>query len=235
MKDHFTGLCYTRPLPRKRPKYVAYELNQIFGVIGFPSIFHSNNGKEFTSKSILEMLKAMNANIMSVTGRPRKPSNQGSVENINKLIKRVTADLEETERQEGKMPNWTMLQGKVMGIVNKQYGKGANSFSAYESVFGMNYDPPIPCCSREKLRKCVTIDERMKLVASPRLDSIARQMYKFDEADDNKSTTRTKDEEREKSTEYKVKQKLDFGSGSEVSSDTDSSHLDPQEKDGSET
>ena len=157
------------------------------------------------------MLKAMNGNIVSVTGRPRKPSDQGSVENINKLVKRVTADLEETERQSGKIPNWTMLQGNVMGIVNKQCGKGIDSVSSYEAVFGMTYDPPIPC-SKNQLRKCVTIEDRMKLVQSPCLDKIARRMYKLDECDDDDSTTDSKD----------IKQKLDFG----LETDSDSDLLD---------
>ncbi len=102
-QDHFTGLCYTRPLPsRKRPKLVAFELNQIFGLICYPNIFHTDNGKEFTAKTIVEILKAMNGSIVTVTGRPRKPSNQGLVENVNKLIWRVMADLEESEQQKGK-------------------------------------------------------------------------------------------------------------------------------------
>jgi hypothetical protein len=67
--------------------HVAFELNQIFYLKGYPSIFHSDNGKEFTLESNLAMLKAIDVNIVSViivsvTGRPQKPGDQGSVENI---------------------------------------------------------------------------------------------------------------------------------------------------------
>ncbi len=77
----------------------------------------------------------LNGSIISVTGRPRKADNQGSIENIIKLIKRVTADLEESEQQEGRKTNWTVLQVNVMSLVNKQSGKGKNSILAHESVY----------------------------------------------------------------------------------------------------
>jgi hypothetical protein len=45
-------------------------------------IFHTDNGKEFTAKVVLEFFRDLNPNILTVTGRPRRPSDQGSVENI---------------------------------------------------------------------------------------------------------------------------------------------------------
>jgi len=76
LKDHATGLTYLCALPRKRPHLVAYKLQEIFGAIGYPKIFHTDNGKEFTAKSILQFLRQMNPNILSVTGRPRRPRDQ---------------------------------------------------------------------------------------------------------------------------------------------------------------
>jgi transposase InsO family protein len=58
--------------------------------------------------------KKMNTNITTVTGRPRKPNDQGSVENVNKLIKRVIKNFEEAARQKGEEPNWTHMLGNVM-------------------------------------------------------------------------------------------------------------------------
>ena len=57
LKDHSTQLTYLVPLPKKIAKFVAYELDRIFGLIGYPSIFHTDNGKEFTANQILELLK----------------------------------------------------------------------------------------------------------------------------------------------------------------------------------
>jgi hypothetical protein len=145
--DQCTRLVYIRCIPRRRPKYVAFELNQVFGLIGCPRILHihTENGKEFTAQVILDM-KAMNSSIITVAaGGP------GHVETrVTKLVKRVTANLEDTERQNGRTPNWTMLQGNVMSVVNKQSGKGKNSLSAYEKVYGMRHDPLIPCSLETK-------------------------------------------------------------------------------------
>ncbi len=83
IKDHAIGLFYLCALPRKHPNLVAYKLQKIFGIIGFPKIFHIDNGKEFTTKVVLKFLCRMNPNIISVTGRPRHPSDQGLVEGMN--------------------------------------------------------------------------------------------------------------------------------------------------------
>jgi hypothetical protein len=51
VKDHSTGITYLAALPLKRPKFVVFELNKQFGLIGYPTIFHNDNGSEFTSVS----------------------------------------------------------------------------------------------------------------------------------------------------------------------------------------
>jgi hypothetical protein len=53
IKDHATGLVYLCALPRKRPNLVAYKLQEIFGITGFPKIFYTDNGKDFTAKVVL--------------------------------------------------------------------------------------------------------------------------------------------------------------------------------------
>jgi hypothetical protein len=35
---------------------IAYKLQEIFGIIGYPKIFHTDNGIEFTAKVVLEFL-----------------------------------------------------------------------------------------------------------------------------------------------------------------------------------
>ncbi len=56
LKDHATSLVYLCALPRKRANLIAYKLQEIFGIIGYPMIFHTDNGKEFTAKVLLEFL-----------------------------------------------------------------------------------------------------------------------------------------------------------------------------------
>jgi hypothetical protein len=78
-KDHATGLTHLCALPRKRPLLVAYKLQELFGVLGFPRIFHTGNVMEFTAKSVLEFLLDLNPGILAVTGQARRPCDQGSV------------------------------------------------------------------------------------------------------------------------------------------------------------
>jgi hypothetical protein len=93
IKDHSTGLTYLCALPRKHPHLIAYKLQEIIGIIGYPKIFYTDNGKEFTAKVVIKALREMIPHIYAVTGRPRCPSDQVSVESMNMLVKRILGTL----------------------------------------------------------------------------------------------------------------------------------------------
>ena len=141
VKDQFTGLCYLRAIPNKNAKFVCFELNSLFGLIRYPHIFHTDNGSEFTAEQVVGMLKRWNQTILTVTGRPRKPSDQGSVEIINRLVKRVMNSVLASEVQKGNLrPNWgTKYLGEDNSIQNRQCGWARNHdvVSAYETVLGL--------------------------------------------------------------------------------------------------
>ncbi len=180
LKDHSTQLTYLVPLPRKRASYVAYELDRIFGLIGYPSIFHTDNGKEFTANEILELLKEYSESIITVTGRPRTPRDQGSVESMNKLVKQIIHDLENEERLKGnKAPNWTRLLGRAMQTINSKKERGKHATEPYEAVFGQSYHMQISC-SLSEMRQCKTIEDRLKLSADDRLQNIAEEVCDMD-------------------------------------------------------
>ena len=176
-KDHFTGLCYLRAIPNKNAKYVCFELNSLFGLIGYPHIFHTDNGSEFTAEQVVGMLKRWNQTILTVTGRPRNHSDQGSVEIINRLVKCVMNSVLASEVQKGKLrPNWTKYLGEVNSILNRQCGWAKNDVSAYETVFGIDFDPIMPD-TRDSIRRCTTIQERMDVAASSRFRAVVESMY----------------------------------------------------------
>ena len=175
VKDHFTGLTHVTSIPRKRAKYVAFELDKLFGFIGYPAIFHTDNGKEFTAHEIITLLRLINPRILTVTGRPRTPRDQGSVESMNKLIESVLHSVETQIRMEGMEPNWTRLLGRVMAAINNQSSRQANSVSAYSTVFGMAYDQSISC-SRKDALKCYTIEERLNISHDERLAKVAGEI-----------------------------------------------------------
>ena len=168
LKDHATGITYIRSLPFKKAEYVAHEVDFIFGYIGCPHIFHSDNGKEFVAKMILDLLKELDPKIASVTGRPRTPRDQGSVESMNKLIKQVLANIESEMRLQGRDPNWTNLLGRVMSVVNNQRGRGRYAETAYRAVFGQDYELPVRS-------KCSTIEERLRDNVDSRLEAVAKE------------------------------------------------------------
>ena len=162
VKDHATGFTHVSAIPRKTARFVAHRLQEVFGLIGYPSIFHTDNGKEFTARAILRFLRRINPNIITVTGRPRKPSDQGSVERMNRLVKRVIASELAERRMAGENPNWTEVLGTTMAAINSQSGRCAYSASSFTSIFGQTYDEDISC-SKEEARQCWTVAERLKV------------------------------------------------------------------------
>ena len=52
--DHLTKFCVLRPLTSKRASEVAYQLLDIYLLLGAPSILQSDNGSEFTAQVITE-------------------------------------------------------------------------------------------------------------------------------------------------------------------------------------
>ena len=77
VKDHSTGFTALFSLPRKKPMFVAFELERYFGMVGYPTIFHTDNGNEFTARLIIDMIADINPAILTVTGCPRTPRDQG--------------------------------------------------------------------------------------------------------------------------------------------------------------
>jgi hypothetical protein len=146
--NHSTGLVYLAALPRKTAMFVANELEKYFGFVGYPHIFHTgmqqlaikknldfecykvlifvicctisntDNGKEFTAKLMVDLMKQNNPNCFIVTGRPRTPRDQGSVESANKLIQHVMKSISLERCLAGLEVNWTRFLGQVMAVCN---------------------------------------------------------------------------------------------------------------------
>ena len=164
VKDHYSKLSGLMSLPKKKAKYVAFELDRHFGLVGYPLIFHTDNGNEFVARQILDMLAEINPLIITVTGCPRTPRDQGSVERSNQMVKRILLDMCAQRRKEGKDDNWTMLLGQVTAQLNSHRTRQANSVEAYKLVFGTAYHLPI-LTSFADARKCKTIGELQHVLA----------------------------------------------------------------------
>ena len=80
-QDHLTKYCVLRPLTSKRAAEVAFQLMDIFLLLGAPQILQSDNGSEFTASVITE-LRVLWPDLLMVHGKPRHPQSQGSVERL---------------------------------------------------------------------------------------------------------------------------------------------------------
>jgi hypothetical protein len=162
IKDHATGYTMIDCIPRKSARFVAHVLQLFFGLVGYPFVFHTDNGKEFVGKEILKCLRHLNPNILTVTGRPRVPRDQGSVESMNKTVKRVMqAELAE-RRMLGDNPNWTEILGSIASAINSQCGRGKYEVPSYTAVFGTSYHQEVDV-TKEEARMCWTLPERLQV------------------------------------------------------------------------
>jgi len=166
LKDHFTKIVYLIPSPSKEAHIVAAELNHICGFMGYPLVYHTDNGGEVSGKDVVEVMRALNPTVLTVTGRPRTPSDQGSVERSNRTSKAILSCLEEVQRQQGKKdPNWVMLLGQVMSALNSGRNSNKNSQSPYYHVFGMEMHE-MADRSIKQLRKAKTVSEMDALMSN---------------------------------------------------------------------
>jgi hypothetical protein len=109
------------------------------------------------------MIAEINPAIITVTGRPRTPRDQGSVERANQTVKRILADVCAERRKEGKDDNWTKFLGMITAQLNTHHTRQANSISAYRTVFGCDYHL-LTKTSLSDTRKCNTIGQLKDLV-----------------------------------------------------------------------
>ena len=78
------------------------------------NFFHTDNGNEFTAREIISFVKSLNPNILSVTGRKRRPSDQGCIERVNAVIEQKMNSLLDQLRMSGvKNPNWVRVLPQV--------------------------------------------------------------------------------------------------------------------------
>ena len=85
------------------------------GVNPNPTIF---NGKKIMVKVVIDMIKKINPSILTVTGHPRTPRDQGSIERANKTVKRMLSDLCAKRRKDSLDDNWTILLSHLTSNLN---------------------------------------------------------------------------------------------------------------------
>ena len=87
-QDHFTKMCWLKPLKDKSAIEVAKALIEVFGIFGAQCILQSDNGREFRN-SIVEALKLLWPGLQIIHGRARRPQTQGSIERSNGDVQNI--------------------------------------------------------------------------------------------------------------------------------------------------
>lgn len=131
-QDHLTKFCVLRPLKSKRAAEVAFQLADIFLLLGAPVILQSDNGSEFTAQIITELC-SMWPELSIVHGKPRHPQSQGSVERANGDIK----DMLVAWMADNNSTDWATGIKFVQFSKNSAYHAGIKR-SPYAAMFGVN-------------------------------------------------------------------------------------------------
>ena len=158
IKDHFSKKMWLRALHAKEAILVAAELVHLFHEIGFPMILHNDNGTEFVNEEVINILRK-DPLVHTVTGRPRMPSDQGSVERGNRDVQDGLESYLEDRRRQGDMdPNWVTGLGPITSALNCTYSHGNAGLTPYNLVYTMDYACPIAIkgADRAKIR---TVDD----------------------------------------------------------------------------
>src|SRR6201996_9501072 len=174
-QDHLTKFCILRPLSTKRAAEVAYQLIDIFLLMGTPHILQSDNGVEFTAPVINE-LKSLWPELLIVHGKPRHPQSQGSVERLNCDSK----DILITWLGDNNSVDWSAGLKFVQFSKNTSHHSGFKQ-SPYQALFG--------CTPRVGLRSTHLPEEVLRLMVSE--DDLFNALHTTDtiESNDPAATT----------------------------------------------
>ena len=142
VKDHFTRFVFLAPLKTKSPDAVAEVISQYFGLVGYPLVFHTDNGLEFIAESIVSAVKELHPACVTVRGRVRTPRDQGSVERSHQTSAAILTALvaDEKKRNPQSKKTWVQMCGPGMAAMNKTYCFGRRQIPPYTHVFAETFN-----------------------------------------------------------------------------------------------
>ncbi len=123
---------------------------------------------------VVDLMMKNIPNCFIVTGRPRTPRDQGSVESANKLVQRGMKSISSKRCLAGLEVNWTRFLRQVMAVCNSHSSRKRYCVSNYEAVFGQKYHPTLKC-SLAEMCECRSISQRLRLSPDERLEKDVRE------------------------------------------------------------
>ena len=84
--DHWSKFNFAFPLAKKKANHVVKALHNYV----FPAIIHSDNGKEFVNRKLIEdVVSTWPGHVQLISGRLRHPQSQGLVEQAHYTLERM--------------------------------------------------------------------------------------------------------------------------------------------------
>ena len=131
-QDHLTKFVVLRPIKSKTAIEVSSTLLDIFCLLGPPHILQSDNGREFKNVNLAKMIRELWPSCRIVHGKPRHPQSQGSVERVNREIKKVLGALMRKNRD----PCWVKYVSLAQHSMNTSPHSTLENKSPYRVLFG---------------------------------------------------------------------------------------------------
>ena len=128
-QDHLTKFVILKPLPTKETCGVAKQLVGIFCLFDSPCILQSDNGREFASRVIKDVVKLWPGCKM-VHGKPRHSQSQGSVERANQDVENILA----CWLKDNNTTKWADGLQHVQWAKNNRFHSGINR-TPYSAMF----------------------------------------------------------------------------------------------------
>ena len=131
-KDHLTKFSVLRPIKTKTAEEVCQVLVEIFCLIGSPHILQSDNGSEFKNVNLTNMIRELWPGCKVIHGKPRHPESQGSVERVNREIKKVLGAL----MRKANDNCWVKFIPQAQYSINTSPHSALENKSPYRVLFG---------------------------------------------------------------------------------------------------
>ena len=122
-----TRYCELRAIPSKTAESVGIGLMDIFMVRGPPLSLHTDNGSDFKSHDMQNMMKAVGVRLMH--GAPFRPQSQGQVERLNREIGKSLQVLQSED------VNWDQDIPAIQLSLNLSYNR-VLGMSPFQAIHG---------------------------------------------------------------------------------------------------
>lgn len=131
--DLFTGFVFLKPLRTKSANEMAVNLLEIFCSVGFPTVFCSDNGSEFSNSTVEKILQYFNSVLHLST--PYHPQSKARVERKIRSVVDTTLKL-----LEGESTSWDVILPLVSLFLNLKIDLLSNS-RPFDLFYGRSIDP----------------------------------------------------------------------------------------------